>query len=165
MYYVCYGKLLLQVPLRQSSYPSYLWLLWQHRPSPNIVDSWHQRVVTRSPVRGITGQQRELELPQPLTRPVTRTTCCCSLHWRDFFALTRQSGAQPGLANEILIFSTVHICRRYLWFLSKKAAQSSVIRPQLKSENNGHQMPRIRSHVCTAVWTQLDNHNHVCDFL
>ena len=28
--HVCYGKLLLQVPLRQSSYPSYLWLLWQH---------------------------------------------------------------------------------------------------------------------------------------
>ena len=26
--------------------------------------------------------------------------------------------AQPGLANEILIFSSAHICRRYLWFLS-----------------------------------------------
>ena len=36
------------------------------------------------------------------------------------------TGFKPSLANEILICFTRHICRSYLWFLSKKAELSPV---------------------------------------
>ena len=36
------------------------------------------------------------------------------------------AGFKPSLANEILICFTRHICRSYLWFLSKKAELSPV---------------------------------------
>ena len=161
--HVCYGKLLLQVPLRQSSYPSYLWLLWQHGRTQILrtADIRHGRGQSAGDQVtcdnwALTGQEGGYSYPgdhpNPLPPPLPQPSRADNLlSPPGELCLSQAVLAQPGLANEILIFSSAHICRRYLWFLSKKAAQSSVIRPQLKVENNGVEW-RESGPMCAQQW-------------